>query len=156
MKNTSKLYETDFYQWSKETLRAIRERDIENLDWENLELEIESLTKSEERAVKSYLRQLLTHLLLYQYWYDKRLYTIKKWEQEIYNFRTELEELLESKRLEKFARNEFEKAYRKAIKKAVLKFEGEALTPPLFSNSCPYSFEQVLDPEFLPEPKEAL
>lgn len=151
--NTAKLYETDFYQWTQETSRAIRERDIEHLDWKNLAEEIEALTKSQERAVKSYLRQLLTHLLLYEYWYDKRLYTVKKWEQEIYSFRTELEDLLESKTLEKFAASRLEKVYSRAVKKATLKFEGEELTLPSFPNLCPYSIEQLLNLEFLPEPK---
>ena len=39
--NTTSLYEQDFHKWLEVTLKQLRERDTENLDWDNLIEEIE-------------------------------------------------------------------------------------------------------------------
>ncbi|MEM8779062.1 MAG: DUF29 family protein, partial [Cyanobacteria bacterium P01_G01_bin.49] len=46
------LYEADYGQWLKNQAIALKNRDIRSLDWDNLSEEIESLGKSEKRAVK--------------------------------------------------------------------------------------------------------
>ncbi len=41
------LYEQDFYQWTIEQSTALQERQIDQLDWENLTEEIEALGKEQ-------------------------------------------------------------------------------------------------------------
>ncbi len=61
------LYGTDFVLWTEEQTRALREagRPGSNLvvDWENVAEEIESLGRSDRRAVASRIRTILEQLL---------------------------------------------------------------------------------------------
>lgn len=63
-----KLYEQDSILWLDETLKQLQERKVENLDWEHLIEEIEAWGSEQKHKLESYLKQLLKHLLLYQYW----------------------------------------------------------------------------------------
>lgn len=150
--NNTNLYETDFYQWTQETLRAIQERDVEHLDWGNLAEEVEALGSSEKRGVKSLLRELLTHLLLYQYWQDKRDYQTKGWKREIYGFRLQLKDRLEAKTMYNYFISQIDEIYPQASRGAAFKSEEAELSLPSFPALCPYSVEQLLDLEFFPEP----
>jgi hypothetical protein len=42
-----KTYDTDYYQWTVEQVKALKERNLDHLDWENLIEEIESLGRSD-------------------------------------------------------------------------------------------------------------
>ena len=57
------LYERDYYAWVQQQVRALRERRIEGLDWDNLAEEVADLGKSEKRALRSQLARLVEHLL---------------------------------------------------------------------------------------------
>ena len=59
------LYDRDFVLWTEEQAAALRRAKGSNLplDWENLAEEIESLGKSDRRALTSQIRRILHHLL---------------------------------------------------------------------------------------------
>ncbi len=59
----SDLYERDFYSWTEEQSRALRESRWDDLDWENLAEEIETVGRNDRRALVSHLEVLLAHLL---------------------------------------------------------------------------------------------
>ena len=61
------LYESDFLQWTQDTVAKLKARDFDHLDLENLIEEIEALGRSEKQELESRLETLLAHLL-------KRLY----------------------------------------------------------------------------------
>ncbi len=63
MSSSNSLYERDYYTWALEQARALQERRIEEVDWENLAEEIGDLGRSEARSVRSQLARLLAHLL---------------------------------------------------------------------------------------------
>ena len=148
MSNT--LYETDFYQWTQETLQAIRERDAEHLDWEHLAEEVEALGRAEKRAVDSFTTQLLVHLLLYQYWTWRKDYYTAGWEDEIDEFRTQLKKLLKSKVLYHYFVAELNGNYASAKRRVARKYREERFDVPSFSEQCPYTVAQLLDLEFFP------
>jgi len=82
------LYDQDFAFWIEDTVSKLKARNTEDLDWENLIEEVESLGISQRKAVHSFLVRLLEHLL-------KRCYIclpncFRGWEIEIRNFRWEL------------------------------------------------------------------
>lgn len=60
-------YETDYCKWTNEQVKFLKKGDFKKLDIENLIEEIESLGRSEKRALKSYLEVLLMHLLKCKY-----------------------------------------------------------------------------------------
>ena len=141
------LYEQDHYLWLQQTLEKIKQKNTNDLDWENLAEEIEALTRSERNKINSYLYRLLIHLLCYQYWYTERSWSGKGWQIEIRNFRFELEQLLESKTLHNYYLESLDKIYPKSRKAAL---EKSSLPANLLPEKCPYTPEQILDFDYLP------
>lgn len=60
------LYEQDFCLWLEQTVKLLKENNFSALDRDNLIEELESMGRSEKRAIESNLRVLLMHLLKYQ------------------------------------------------------------------------------------------
>jgi hypothetical protein len=145
--NLQTLYEQDYCEWLDITLKQLQNKDIEHLDWVNLIEEIEALGLEQKHKVESYLRQLLKHLLLYHYWQSEKPYCQNGWAEEIDNFRSELEILLRSKTLYNYCVSIQHIIYQKARRSAIKKTD---LNPNIFPQECPYSLEQILDFDFLP------
>jgi hypothetical protein len=94
MSVTSQLYEEDFNLWVEETKKAIKNRDFENMDWDNLLEEIDDMSKSEKRSLESYLELLIAHLLKIQYWESEKERNYRHWKVEVINFRSRIARLL--------------------------------------------------------------
>lgn len=64
------LYDQDLVLWSEEQARALREEGQRGsnarIDWENVAEEIESLGKSDRRALASHISNIIEHLLKLQ------------------------------------------------------------------------------------------
>ena len=84
------LYELDDSQWLGETISLLRNHQFQQLDLEHLIEELEDLGKEKKNAVASLLEQVIRHLLLLQYWTKETEYNTINWQEEIYNFRTQL------------------------------------------------------------------
>lgn len=65
-------YDSDFHLWSQTQAALIRDGKIAEIDLENVAEEIESLGRSDRRAIKSRLEALLLHLLKWQAQPEKR------------------------------------------------------------------------------------
>jgi len=139
------LYELDYQLWVLETVEKLQNQDFSSLDLGNLIEEIADLGREQRHKVESYLRQLLKHLLPYEFWELQRDYCGDRWADEIDNFRAELEILLRSQTLYNYCESIFESVYQKARRSAQKKTN---LT--IFPESCPYSLEQVLSSDWLP------
>lgn len=147
MNDVSALYEQDYYLWLQETYQMLEKKEMNRLDLPHLMEEILSLGNEQRRKVDSYLRQLLIHLLLYQYWESEKDRCAKGWQNEIDNFRFELELLLKSKTLYNYFLQEIAEIYLKARKQVIKKSE---LPSDTFPENCPFTPENLLDSEFLP------
>jgi hypothetical protein len=142
------LYHEDFVLWVDQTSEQIRQGSLENVDWEHLLEEIEDLGREQKNKVESYLIQTIKHLLMYQYWTSEKAYCGQGWADEIDNFRIELEILFKSKTLYNYGASLMDTVYQKA-KRAVIRKTG--LSPSIFPQECPYSFQEILDFNFLPQ-----
>ena len=69
--NISQLYDKDFYQWTVETAKAIKNKAIDKIDFQHLQQEIEDMGISQLRELESRLDVLLMHLLKWQYQSNK-------------------------------------------------------------------------------------
>jgi hypothetical protein len=61
------LYESDFFTWTQEQARLLRERRFDDLDLDNLVDEVESVGSSEKREIRSRLVILIGHLLKWKF-----------------------------------------------------------------------------------------
>ena len=61
------LYETDYALWLEETAQHLRNGELDRLDIKNLLEEIEAMGRSDRRAIRRNLEQLLMHLLKWHY-----------------------------------------------------------------------------------------
>jgi len=108
------LYDQDFALWIEKTVKQLKSGDLSQVDLENLIEEMESLGKSQRKAVDNFLTRLLEHLL-------KRCYVVlpdcyRGWEIEIRNFRKELKkEFKYSPSLKRFMIEILEECYREAL-----------------------------------------
>ena len=144
--NLSQLYEKDFYQWTVETGNLLRTNNLSHLDTEHLLEEIESMSARERQQLKNRLAVLIMHLLKWQYQPNKRT---RSWEKSIAEHRRRLDERFEaSPSLKGYYLQIFDKCYRNARKQAKIETR---LPLAHFPEICPFTSEQVLDEEFLPE-----
>jgi hypothetical protein len=93
MPKTETLYDQDFVAWCEDTAAKLKMRDFENLDFENLIEEIESLGRSDRRELRNRLMVLFAHIL-------KRMYVnspenFNGWELTIIEQRRQIRDLLE-------------------------------------------------------------
>ncbi|MBS9434733.1 DUF29 domain-containing protein [Photorhabdus hainanensis] len=139
-------YDSDFYGWTQEQAGLLRSGDLNQLDTENLLEEIEAMGRSERRELRSRLEILLAHLLKWRYQADRRG---RSWELTIEEQRDKaIDCLQESPSLKNKLDEHLEKAYTTARRLA----EKETLiNRNIFPETCPWTFEQIMDENFWPE-----
>lgn len=68
LQSTQALYEQDYHLWLQTTIEQLRQSQFSLVDWENLIEELESMGRSDKRAMINLLTRLLEHLLKLAYW----------------------------------------------------------------------------------------
>lgn len=140
------LYERDFYLWVEEQAALLREGRVDELDVANLLEEIESMGRSEKKAIKSNLIVVLIQLLKYQFQPDQRS---SSWRGSIVEHHRRLrDDLKDSPSLRGYASEVFPEAYEDVREQASVE---SGLPLRALPNASPYTLEQTLDPEFLPD-----
>ena len=110
------LHDTDFNLWIEQTAEAIKNRDLNNMDWDNLLEEIEDMGARDKRALRSYTMRLIEHIFKLQYWQSERERNENGWRIEINNFRTQIENILEdSPSLQRYLQENYLDWYAKSI-----------------------------------------
>jgi len=143
---SSRLYETDFYGWIQHQAGILRAGNFASLDLDNLIEEIDSMGKRQKQELRSRLSVLLAHLLKWQYQpalqSNSRVSTIKVQRFEIG------EHIDENPSLKHY----LDEIIRKAWQGALVMAETETgLRASTFPERCPWTFGQVMDPDFWPE-----
>jgi Domain of unknown function DUF29 len=141
------LYERDYYTWALEQARALREHRLEDLDWENVADEVESLAKTERRELRNRLEVLLEHLLKWQLRPQRRG---RSWRATIVVQRAKLaQHLAESPGLKSSLPEILAHAYKVAHLNLVNRYLRNSDPQP--PSVCPWTFEHVMDEEFWPD-----
>ncbi|WP_414514762.1 DUF29 domain-containing protein [Nostoc sp. PCC 9305] len=145
-KSGSDLYEQDFYLWIQTTAELLKQKNFTQLDLENLIDEIETMGRSEKKALRSNLEVVLMHLLKYKYQAEKRS---GSWRATIREHRKRLRESLEeSPSLKPYFSEVFGLCYDNA---RLLAADETELHLAIFPEKSLFTPEQALDPDFLPE-----
>ncbi|MBE9169937.1 DUF29 domain-containing protein [Pleurocapsales cyanobacterium LEGE 06147] len=139
------LYEADFYAWTQEQARLLRNHQWERIDVPNLIEEIESLGKQQRQELRNRLSLLIGHLLKWQYQPQKRS---RSWLATLRIQRLDTIELLEDNpSLKSYLEEALRKAYLKGIELAVRETD---LPKRTFPEECPYRLTEILDNNFYP------
>ena len=142
----ARLYDQDFLLWTEKIAGLLRAGRLDELDIEHLAEEIEDMGKSQRRELESRLRVLLAHLLKWGWQRDKRS---NSWKATAANQRAELRAVFrDSPSLKTHLPESVAEAYRDAVEEAALE---TGLPPDTFPEHCPFTSEQILDRDFLPE-----
>jgi len=146
------LYREDFTLWTERQAQLLRQRatagEIANdgLDWLNLAEEIESVGANQKREVRNRLMRICQHLLKWRYQPERQS---RSRQTTLYLQRRELLDLFEdSPSLRGFAERVLPQAYVNGRQAA----EQEAGLLNLPDDSCPWTLEQVISQDFLPDP----
>jgi hypothetical protein len=75
------------------------------------------MTASERRALRSYTKRLIEHILKLKYWNNEKEYNQRGWEKEVVNFREEIKSILEdSPSLNNYLKQNYPDWYEKSVK----------------------------------------
>ncbi|MFM9942254.1 MAG: DUF29 domain-containing protein [Hyphomicrobiaceae bacterium] len=145
-KKDASLYDTDFFVWCHEQARLVRERRFGELDLDNVAEELESTGRSDKHQIRSRLRVLIAHLVKWKYQPGARK---PGWRSTIREQRTRIAELIaDSPSLKAFPASIAIDCYEAARLAAA---EETGIDYTLFPEVCPFTAEQILDPDFLPK-----
>jgi hypothetical protein len=141
------LYEADFPLWAERQAALLRAKRFDELDLENLIEEVEDLSREERDAVESYVETVLDHLLKLELSNAGR--PRRGWLVTVDRQRAKLARKLTTT-LRNHLEAELPALYAGVQRPAArqLKQVGvSAQSPPA---TCPYTLEQVLDPDWFP------
>ncbi len=146
---TQALYREDFYAWTQQQAALLQAEELEQLDLTNLAEEIESIGASERKELGNRLRVLLMHLLKLRYQPRPADRQPRRWLSTIREQRNRIESIFRiSPSLRRQVADEIAYTYPQARKAAA---EETGLALATFPTDCPWTIEQILDEDWLPE-----
>ncbi|OFV87560.1 MAG: hypothetical protein A3J75_08035 [Acidobacteria bacterium RBG_16_68_9] len=138
-------YDRDFLEWTRLTAARLRRGRFREINIEHVAEEIEDMGKRDVDELCSRMEVLIAHLLKWKQQPRKRS---TSWRATIVTQRLEIRRLLRrSPSLRRHLRSEEAENYDGALKRAAAE---TGLGRKTFPSVCPYSIEQILDEEFLP------
>ena len=152
------LYEEDIYAWAEQQAAALRRLaglgGLPNeLDLEHVTEEIADLGISELNGAKSYIRNILSHLILLRL--DGAAPAVGHWTREVITWQAELQQRLMRAM---HRRIDLDDVWRRAVREADRHLEAENRTDslawlrlavqPAIGSACPFSLDYLLDDSF--------
>lgn len=143
-------YDVDLVHWAEVQSSKLRAANFDELDIHNLAEELESLGRSDLRALTSQLQRLMLHLLKTEAQPER---DGTSWRLSIDNARDEIADLLrESPSLKVKATDLLDTLYTRARRDAASE---TGLPLAAFPAVCPYTWEELLDETFYPAARQA-
>ena len=138
-------YEADLVAWAEANAALLRQGRLAEIDVEHIAEELEDVGKSERRALGSHLRNLMLHLLKWEFQDTRRGVS---WQRSIHSARREIAVILADSpslagRVTSLIEQEFPSARRLAATETKRREDS-------FPSACPYSADQLIDDAFWP------
>ena len=159
MAKAAKLYDDDFYLWTRNQAEALRRLAAERwngpLDLEHLAVEVEDLGTSQLSTVRSQIERVIEHLLKLEF--SPAADPRRGWLVSVLNARGHAAD-----RMTAAMRNEIEPAlprlYARARRRAVISLteHGELDLAAVLPKTCPYTLDQLLDEDWFPANQHGL
>lgn len=142
---THQTYGQDFYAWTLNNAKLLREGKLTEIDIENIAEEIESMGKSEKRELISRFAVLIAHLLKWQFQAARRN---NSWKYTIEEQRNEIIDLLEeSPSLKNEVTQQLTRAYTRGVLIAATETD---MGKEIFPKQNPFSLEKLINKKFFP------
>ena len=140
-------YDRDFYSWSLEQARLVREGRWSAVDRENVAEEIESLGREQFSKLESAIRVVLAHMLKWDHQPARRS---RSWAISIREHRLRLGHVLsDNPGLRPRIAEAIARAYQGALLTAM---KETGLKESSFAPNCPYTWDDIVSREFSIEP----
>ena len=159
MAKAAKLYDDDFYLWTRNQAEALRRLAAERwngpLDLEHLAEEVEDLGTSQLSTVRSQIERVIEHLLKLEF--SPAADPRRGWLVSVLNARGHAAD-----RMTAAMRNEIEPAlprlYARARRRAVISLteHGELDLAAVLPKTCPYTLDRLLDEDWFPANQHGL
>ncbi len=138
----SDLYEEDILLWSERQSELLRrlaagERVNDQVDWENVVEEIESVGSEQLHAVQSLLRQALIHMLKAEAWPLSR--DAPNWRADAVRFRADAADRYAPSMRQRI---DLDRVYRQALRALPTTMDGQA--PLSVPDVCPVTLDELL------------
>ena len=139
-------YENDSHAWALEQADALRRRAANEVDWDNVAEEIESLGKQQAAELRNRLVVLIAHLLKWVVQPDRRT---RSWQLAIVEQRRALAvHVADNPSLKANLDQVFAEAFGIAVAAAARETD---LDEEAFPAAAPFTAEQALDPAWMPD-----
>ena len=143
--SNSATYEQDFFAWTSEQARLLREGRAADADLANIAEELETLGRVQRRELVNRLAVLLQHLLKWSYQPDRQG---KSWRLTILEQREAISgHLADNPSLSASEDEALSSAYKTALRRVE---QETGLPKDMFPVTCPYTLAQALDEDFWP------
>ncbi|WP_207459885.1 DUF29 domain-containing protein [Azospirillum sp. SYSU D00513] len=149
-------YDDDYYAWTREQARLLREAASERIntpiDWEHIAEELDIMGDQVRDAIESHLATVIEHLLKLEHSPDP--YPRRKWRISVSKARRHLErKLLRHPSLKGWPAEALADAYADGRDDAV---QDDSLEPDGLPRECPYTLDQIRDPDWWPASRHGL
>ena len=137
---TTATYETDFYLWTQQQADLLRQGQFNRVDLDaaNIAEEIESMGRREKHSIRSYLFNVIMHLLKWQYQPERRG---TSWKLSIRNGRDQIAwQIKDSPSLRPQLEGLLAEVYPSARRNAA---DETGLPLTTFPDQCPFTVEQI-------------
>ncbi len=139
-------YDRDYYAWLTANAALLRGGRLSEIDAAQIAEELEDMGKSERRAIESWLKVLVLHLLKW------RLQPMRRgvsWQQSIDNARDEIAQRLQDSPSLRSKLDEMIVARYPTIRRFAMRETGLPLDT--FPETCPFDKDELLDQDYWPE-----
>ena len=145
---TAELYEKDFALWAERQAALLRAKLFDELDLENLIEEVEDLSRRERKSIESSVETILEHFMKLAFSPAER--PRRGWLVTVDKQRAKLARELTAT-LRNYLESELPPLYAGLRRPLARQLEKDHVPADALPAVCPYTLDQILDPDWYPE-----